>query len=121
MKRIILFTIMLTVLTIHIAWAGNDPVANPQTPPPVPDALVSLLTIPTIIYDLELTVDFNTPVGEAIITVYDAIGQVTDQEKVDTSSTPYINIPTNNWSAGYYTVTLSYDDSVLARDFTIEY
>ena len=68
----------------------------------------------------ELSMYFEWSVGDATITVYDEYSNVVYQGVVDTDTDLSTSIPSGSWSAGSYTLTISYGTEYLIGDFQIE-
>jgi len=121
MKRLIFLSI-LVVSAINI-FAGDpiDLTKYPIPPPhPIPNSLTQELPVSATISDSQLSVYFETSVGDATITVYDESDQIIYQETVDTDSTSTVFISSSSWSAGNYSITITYGTTTLRGDFSIE-
>jgi hypothetical protein len=123
MKRLIFFVIFIVFLSK--AFAGDNPidlskVPSPPPPPPIPTAPVFELPVSATISETQLSVYFEPTVGDATITVYDADNNVVYQETVDTDSTPNVFISSTNWSAGSYTITITYGTTSVIGYFEME-
>lgn len=92
---------------------------EPPTPGPGPCS-VDIIPVHATINDMELALYFESSIGEATVTVTDDSGQVVYLENVDTCTTSEVHIPVDLWSAGNYTLTITYDTTVLRGNFTVE-
>jgi hypothetical protein len=108
----------LIFATDAITIRKGDPVPPPQ---PMPNHVTIDTDIPVsaTIDTTELAVYFEGSVGEATITVYDGSQNVVYQGVVDTDTTLSISIPSGSWSAGNYSLTISYGTEYLIGDFQI--
>ena len=92
----------------------------PSTPPTTPRGTIYTdIPVSATIDTTELAVYFEESVGEATITVYDESQNVVYQGVVDTDTTLSISIPSGSWSAGNYSLTISYGTEYLIGDFQI--
>ena len=82
------------------------PLKGALTPPPTAKSKDSE---PVIVDDLDycLYVTFTQDFGVLNVTVTDEYGCNVFQQSVNTSSTNYLVIPTNNFCAGTYSITIS--------------
>jgi hypothetical protein len=113
----ILFLLFSSVATM----AGNeiDLTKVPPTPGPVPNS-ITLIPVSATISETELGVFFESSVGTATITVYDASNQLVEQQVIDTESLLEVYMPVDTWGAGNYTLTITYGDTTLQGVFLIE-
>lgn len=89
----------------------DDPDSNPGMHAPF------FIPVTAFIDDNGLALDFIVPVGETIITVYDASHNVVHQEVLDTNINLSTLIPTDEWNGGDYTVTIHYGSTNLIGNF----
>lgn len=83
---------------------------------------ISVLTTIDVTANLEATelyVDFNSPVGTAVVSIVDSNGQVVYQTTVDTYSTPEVIIPVDGLDSVDYSLKISYDSTNLIGDFRL--
>lgn len=112
-------------LTSPLSFA-IDPVQVPMppdnSPPPGTIKPLSLieLTASATISDTELAVYFEWSVGDATISVYDTDNNVVYQQIVDTDVSNAMYIPVDNWAAGNYMITVSYDSITQRGYFSVE-
>ena len=121
MIRSIVLISLLILFSNGIASAADTPIdLTKVTPSPSPRIPVSGLPVSATISETVLSVYFDSPVANAIITVYDANDNVVYQETVDTYSTSEVFIPAYAWASGNYTLTITYDTTTLMGDFQLE-
>lgn len=118
MKRFILFSFLVVLFTTSLYASASEIELNggPILPGPKPLSLI-FLPVSASIDETQLSVYFELSVGDATITVYDESDQVIYQETVDTDSTPTVFISSSNWSAGNYSLTITYNTTRLRGDF----
>jgi hypothetical protein len=95
---------------------------NPNVLSPLKSISMNSFTYMSVSADLtngELTVDFGTPVGTAVVSIVDATGVVVYQVVVDTYSTPEVVIPVDNLSSGSYSLKISYGSTNLIGEFQL--
>lgn len=121
MKRSILFSFLLVLLTSNVFASTTEVLlfTNPTLPGPKPHSL-TFIPVSATISETELSVYFDSPVGNANITVYDANDNVVSQETVDTDSTSEVFIGTDAWASGNYTIKVSYGTTTLSGIFLVE-
>lgn len=121
MKRSILFSFLLVLLTSNVFASTTEVLLfiNPTLPGPKPHSL-TFIPVSATISETELSVYFESSVGDAIITVYDASNEVVYQQTVDTDSTREVYIPSGTWVSGNYTITVSYGTTDLIGEFQME-
>ena len=121
MKRLIVFSFLLAMLTCNVFASATqiNLITNPTPPGPKPLSL-TFLSVSATISESELSVYFDSPVSNAIITVYDAYDNIVSQETVDTYSTSEVFIATDSWTSGNYTIKVSYKTSTLSGVFLVE-
>lgn len=121
MKPSISFIILFTLFSNVTAMAATeiDLTRVPSTPGPVPNSQ-TLIPVSATINETELGVFFESLVGTATITVYDAYNQVVEQQVIDTDSLLEVYMPVDTWGAGNYTITITYEDTTLQGVFLIE-
>jgi len=117
MKRFILFTLLLVLVTNAIAAETNETIYSYKDPiPPGPIALSVRIPITANTDATSLSVDINSSVlavyldsfvGLVTITVYDASNQIVEQDVANTTITPEVYIPVYLWDSGYYTLTVN--------------
>jgi hypothetical protein len=120
MKRIsfLLFTLLFTVML----YATETPIVlteDPVSPGPHPMSLTNYPVSATI-SETNLSVYFDSYIGNATITVYDANDNVVSQETVDTYSTSEVFIAADAWESGNYTIKISYVTATLSGVFLVE-
>jgi hypothetical protein len=88
-------------------------------PPPVEPRAPSLVNpaVSAAINDTEVSVNFSSPVGIAIITITDETGTIVYQQSIDTNTTLYSNIYVGGWDSGNYTLTIQYGNVLLTGYF----
>lgn len=121
MKRSIVFSFLLALMTSSVFASTTEInlIKNPTLPGSKPLSL-TFLPVSATISEAELSVYFDSPVGNATITVYDANNSIVSQETVNTYSTTEVFIATDTWASGNYTITVSYGTTVLSGTFLIE-
>jgi len=121
MKRLIIFVSFILLFAKAFAVVSTiDLTKNPQPPPPVSTSLTQELPVSAFISETELSVYFESTVGDATITVYDADNNVVYQETVDTDLESSVFISSSSWSTGGYSVTITYGTTSLIGYFDIE-
>lgn len=121
MKRSIFFIAFFLFLICGWVSAAEEIVLVKNPPPdPPPSTLTFELPVSATISETQLAVYFDSSVGDATITVYDASNQVVYQETVDTNSTSEVYISSGTWASGNYTITISYDTTNLIGEFQTE-
>jgi len=103
-----------------IAFATNIDLRKDPPPPPIPTAPVMEFPLSATIDDSQLEVYFDSPVGDATITVYDANNNIVSLETVDTDSISDVFISTDSWTIGTYTLKISYGTTRLTGEFQTE-
>lgn len=121
MKRSILFSFLLVLLTSNVFASTTEVLLfiNPTLPGPKPHSL-TFIPVSATISETELSVYFESSVGDATITVYDDDNNIVSQETVDTDSTSEVFIATDAWASGNYTITVSYGTTDLIGEFQME-
>ena len=105
---------------------GMDIIIRKGDSVPPPEPMPAFLSVDTeipasaTVDSRELVVNFEWSVGEAIITVYDQYGNVLYQGVADTDTDLSTSVSSGSWSAGNYTLTISYGTEHLIGDFHIE-
>jgi len=118
--------VMMLLMSVQYCFAKDDTtiiIRKDNTSEPIPthpNAVVSLLLVSATINDAALTIYFESPVGEATITVTSDSSEIIYQEFVDTCINGEIFIPANLWSSGNYTLTISYGRTKLIGEFLME-
>jgi len=121
MKRSILFMVLVSVLSIGMVSANSEIELRKDLPiRPIPSSMGNNLSTTATISDLELAIYFETSIGDATITVTDDSSQVVYIETVNTDSNPEIHIPVDLWNKGNYNLTITYTNTTLRGDFTLE-
>jgi hypothetical protein len=121
MKRSIVFSFLLVVLTSSVfATTTEISLFKDQIPPGPKPLSLTFLPVSATISETELSVYFDSPVGNATITVYDAYDNVVSQETVDTYSTSEVFIVADTWASGNYTLKVSYRTTTLSGIFLVE-
>jgi hypothetical protein len=121
MKRLIVFSFLFVLFTSSV-FASTTEISlfkDPIHPGPKPLSL-TLIPVSATISETELSVYFDSPVGNATITVYDANDNVVSQEMVDTYSTTEVFLATDIWLRGNYTIKVSYGTTTLSGIFLVE-
>jgi hypothetical protein len=121
MKRSIVFSFLLVLLTSSI-FASTTEInlfKDPILPGPKPLSL-TYLPVSATISETELSVYFDSSVGDATVTVYDADNNAVSQETVDTDSTSEVFIATDAWTSGNYTIKITYQTTTLSGEFIVE-
>lgn len=94
-----------------------------QSPPPQPmpnSTFVDTdIALKATVDNSNLAVYFDWAVGEATIIVYDENQNVVYQTVADTDSILDVFIPSDYWSTGDYTITISYGTTNLIGDFQL--
>jgi len=121
MKRYILFSILLVAFTsgLFAQVKEIDLFKDPILPGPKPLSL-TYIPVRAFISETVLSVYFELPVGDAIITVYDAENNIISSDTVDTYSTSEVFIPTDSWASGDYTIKITYGNTTLKGEFLLE-
>lgn len=121
MKRPIVFSFLLVLLTSSVFASTTEInlITNPTLPGPKPLSL-TFLPVSATISETELSVYFDSPVGSAIITVYDANDNIVAHETIDTYSTAEFNIAAEAWASAKYTIKIYYGTTTLSGIFSVE-
>ena len=94
-----------------------------QSPPPQPmpnrSSVDSDIALTATVDNSNLAVYFSWAVGEATIIVYDKNLNVVYQTVADTDCILDLFIPSDYWSTGDYTITISYGTINLIGDFQL--
>lgn len=92
-----------------------------QSPQPMPNrsSVDSDIALTATVDNSNLAVYFDWAVGEATIIVYDENQNVVYQTVADTDSILDFFIPSDYWSTGDYTITISYGTINLIGDFQL--
>jgi hypothetical protein len=109
----------LSFATGTITIRKGDPIPPPD-PMPARVTIDTEIPVSATIDSTELAMYFEWSVGEATITVYDEYSNVVYQGVVDTDTDLSTSIPSGSWSAGSYTLTISYGTENLIGDFQME-
>ena len=119
----VLMVCLISCLPLQTILAGRYPIAlgddNTNSDPTRP-RMFTMLSVSASIDDTQLEVYFGSPVGDATITVYDAINNIVYQETVDTDSISEVFISTASWTSGTYTLKISYGTTHLKGEFQTE-
>ena len=114
---------LISCLPLQTILAGGYPIAlgddNTNSDPTRP-RMFAMLSVSASIDDTQLEVYFGSPVGDAIITVYDADHNIISQQTVDTDSISEVTISTASWTSGTYTLKISYGTTHLKGEFQTE-
>jgi|GEM_PF-846183 len=119
------FMMSVCILPFQNAFAGTDEAPlKPGTPGPgdVPASYsitsysltsysletVSISPVTMLLSGTNLTLNFNNAVGTAQVTIEDEYGFIVYQNAINTNKTLKMVISTYGWSAGNYTVNVSY-------------
>ncbi len=121
MKRSIVFSFLFVLLAGSL-FATTTEIDLTKLPDPKDPRPLSLTFIPVnaFINETTLSVYFDSSVGNATITVYDANNDVVSQETVDTYSTFEVFISTDTWASGNYTIKINYGTTALSGIFLVE-
>lgn len=121
MKRSTVFSFLFVLLasSVFASTTGISLFKDPIHPGPKPLSL-NLIPVSATISETTLSVYFDSPVGNATITVYDANDNVVSQETVDTYSTSEVFIATDTWASGNYTIKITYGTTTLSSVFLVE-
>jgi hypothetical protein len=125
-----IFVFVLTGLFFNLNAYAEDvplkkdggPIVSPNVLSPMKSLSLNSFTYMSVSADLtngELTVDFGTPVGTAVVSIVDASGAVVYQVVVDTYNTPEVVIPVDNLSTGNYNLKISYGSTNLIGGFQL--
>lgn len=124
MKRATFLVILFALFTCNIASATVTSIDwTKTTPPPIPriqSMMLMELPVSGTISETELAIYFESSVGDATITVYDANNSIVYQETVDTDSESSVVVSSSNWSAGSYSISISYGTTSLIGYFDME-
>jgi hypothetical protein len=110
----------------QLSFATDAITIRKGDPAPPPDPMPARVTIDTdipvsaTIDGTELAAYFECSVGNATIIVYDGSQNVVYQGVVDTNADLSTSIPSGSWSAGNYSLTISYGTEYLIGDFHLE-
>jgi len=119
----VLMVCLISCLPLQTVLAGRYPISlrddNTNSDPTRP-RMLAMLTVSASIDDTQLELYFDSPVGVAIITVYDANNNLVSQETVDTDSISEVFISTASWSSGTYSLKISYGSTHLTGEFQTE-
>ncbi|MEI7503873.1 MAG: DUF3244 domain-containing protein [Paludibacter sp.] len=120
MKQIIfLIVFIFSTFSILAVTKEIDLSKDPIAPGPRPLSL-TIIPVSATISETELSVYFETSVGNAIITVYDNMHQILCQQTVATNSTLEFYLPSTEWATGDYTLTVTYGTTNLTGEFQME-
>jgi hypothetical protein len=121
MKQSIFFLAFFAFMFCGWISAANPIVITKDPPPPpLPNSFTQELPVSATISETQLSVYFESSVGDATITVYDANDNVVSQETLDTYSTTEIIIATDTWASGNYTIKITYGTTALSGIFLVE-
>ena len=101
--------------SIPISKDGNPPPTTTQ-----PNRVTNMMPVSATINDAELAIYFETSIGEATITVTDDSNNVVYLEMVDTDSESDFYIPVTGWTSGNYNLIITYTDTTLRGEFSVE-
>jgi len=94
-----------------------------DTTPPVPirpNRVTLIDPVSATINDIELALYFETSIGDATITVTNESNQVVYLETVNTNATSEIHVPVDLWTSGNYHLTITYSNTTLRGEFSLE-
>jgi len=121
MKRSILFSFSLLVLTSNIFALTTEIDLNKNQQPKGPKPLsLTYLPVSATISETDLSVYFDSVVGLATIKVYDANNNIISLEIVDSATTSEVFIAANGWTSGDYTLEITYGATTLIGEFSVE-
>ena len=121
MKRSTVFSFLFVLLASSVfASTTGISLFKDQIPPGPKPLSLTFIPVSATISETTLSVYFDSPVGNATITVYDADNNAVYQETVDTDSTPNVFISSSSWSAGNYSIMISYETTTLSGEFIVE-
>ena len=119
----VLMVCLISCLPLQTILAGGQPIVleddNTNADPTRP-RIPTLLCVSASIDNNQLAVYFDSPVGDATITVYDANNNIVSQQTVDTDSISEVSISTALWTSGTYTLKISYGSTRLTGEFQTE-
>jgi hypothetical protein len=120
MKQNILSVVVFMLFSTAIATASTaiDLSKIPTKPGPVPCSL-TISSVSAAIDANYLSVYFDSPLGNATITVTDSFGQIIAQQVVDTNTTTEVLIPIDTWDTGDYIIIVRYGTTTLGGEFLI--
>jgi len=98
------------------------PIPGEGTPNPgtIKPSSIHTASASATISDTEVTVYFNFPVGNALITVTDGKNQPVFQDVVDTELMSEEIIPIGEWPSDIYTLTVTYGSVTQKGSFQIQ-
>ena len=116
---------LISCLPFQTALGGVQSIAlrddNTNSDPTRPRILaMQTQSVSASIDETQLAVYFDSPVGEATITVYDANNNVVSQQTVDTDSVSEVFISISSWTSGTYTLKITYGTTHLTGEFQKE-
>jgi len=123
------FVILASLVCSQLVFAGG-PLHGDTDPGSVPNApakcntlsdMTSILVndITVDIVGTDLIINFNSPIGIATVSIKNSKGVTVYQTTVDTESTADVSLPTSLFSAGNYTVVVSYGSSVYTEQIKL--
>ena len=118
MKHSFFITILCAIFSSAIVSASEIDLQDIKFPPS--PRRVSTCLVSASINATDLAVYFESPVGVVIITVYNEFDQIIDQQTVNTEATTEVVIPADSWLSGNYTLTITYDTTILSGEFLTE-
>ncbi len=121
MKRSIVFSFLLVLFTASL-YASTTQISlfkDPILPGPKPLSL-TFLPVSATISETDLSVYFDSPVGNATITVYNASDNIVAQETVDTDSTSEVSLAAEAWASANYSIKITYGITTLSGVFLVE-
>ena len=127
MKRLtaILSFIIVTTATLFAMQSQIQmkPISNqprPKVISKIGSQTISTSPVSAFIDDTALSVFFNSAIGNATITITDSYGTVVEQITVDTYMESEIYLPTIDWDAAEYNISISYSNTTLSGVFQVE-
>lgn len=123
MKHSKLFSILFVLfLNLPLIAFASDDIDLTKIPPPTPtpNTLSYELPVSATIDDTQLTVYFESNVGNATITVYDEFNNIVALETVDTNNLKIVSIPSSDWESGDYTLTITYSNTGATGTFNLQ-
>jgi len=118
--------VLMLFMSAQYCFAKDDTpiiIRKDDTSEPTPsqtNGFVSFLSVLATINETELTVLFESTVGDATITVTSDSTGIVYQEVIDTNLDFETFIPVNLWIYGNYELTISYGRTKLKGEFLIE-
>jgi len=118
------FLVIIFALLLNLplqAFASDDiDLTKIPPPPPTPNTFSYDIPVTASIDETQITVFFESVVGNATITIEDENHQIVYQCTIDTSTDNTAFIPVEYLDAGNYSILISYETTNLIGEFDVE-